>query len=91
MEDTNYLLQRLEAIEKRNVRVEMDKKWETSLTRITIISLMTYIVAAVFLFSTKLPYPFLNAFVPAIGYLLSMQSLPFVKAWYARRTDSRVE
>jgi hypothetical protein len=79
---------RLQAIENRNKRVEADKAWERSFTRVSVIALITYIAAMIFLLSVRLPYPFLNALVPAMGYILSMQSLPIVKRrWLATALD----
>lgn len=85
MNPTEDLLRRLEAIEARNARVEADKAWERSFTRVSVIALTTYTAAVIFLFSVALPNPFLNALVPAIGYVLSMQSLPMVKKWWAKK------
>ena len=85
MIDPNDLHLRLKTIEDRNRRVESDKAWEMSLTRITIISLITYTIAVIFLYTVDLPNPFLSAFVPTIGWILSMQSLPFVKKWWIRK------
>jgi len=85
MNPTEDLLHRLEAIEERNKRVETDKAWERSFTRVSVIALTTYTAAVIFLFSVALPNPFLNALVPAIGYVLSMQSLPMVKKWWAKK------
>lgn len=79
------LLHRLEAIEERNARVEADKAWERSGFRIGLIALITYCIAAIFLLSVQLSYPFLNALVPTIGYLLSMQSIPAIKQWWLRK------
>jgi hypothetical protein len=76
---------RLQSIEERNKRVEAGKAWETSLTRVSIISLTTYVIAVIFLLAVELPNPFLSAFVPAIGWILSIQSLPFVKRWWIKR------
>ena len=86
MNSTEDLLHRLEAIEERNKRVEADKAWERSFTRVGSIALITYIAAVIFLFSVALPHPFLNALVPTIGYILSMQSLPVVKRWWTRNS-----
>lgn len=85
MTESDNFLHRLEAIEERNSRVEADKAWERSFTRVSVIALITYAAAVIFLLSVELPHPFLNALVPAIGYVLSMQSLPIVKRWWQRR------
>ncbi len=83
---TSDLEQRLQAIEQRNLRVDMEKAWEVSVVRRTWIMGMTYLTATVFLWITGNPYPLLNALVPTGGYLLSTLSLPWIKArWAARR------
>ena len=70
---------RLNAIEQRNKRVELDKAWETSWTRRIIITLMTYITIVLFCLIAQLPKPFINSIVPTTGFVLSTLSLPFFK------------
>ena len=90
MADLEDLQRCLATIEERNARVEADKAWETSLFRILLIGAMTYTIALVFLLLAGLAHPFPNALVPTIGYVLSMQSLPFVKRWWvARRSENQ--
>jgi len=80
---------RLSAIEKeidlikaRNKRVELDKAWETSLTRKIIIAILTYVVIVIFFYFFVLGNPFINAIVPTVGFLLSTFSIPlFKKLW----------
>ena len=69
-------------IQIRNKRVEADKAWETSFLRRLSIAIMTYFIAALFLWSIKVPNFWLNALVPAGGFLLSTLSLPFLKKWW---------
>lgn len=69
----------IESIKERNKRVEIDKAWETSKTRRIIIAIMTYIVIVIFLILINAPYPFLNAIVPAVGFILSTLTLPLFK------------
>ena len=71
--------ERIQKIEERNKRVEFDKAWETSSTRIFSISLITYIVALVLLHIIDAPKPYLSALVPVFGFILSTQSIPFIK------------
>lgn len=72
----------IENIKERNRMVELNKAWETSKTRKFIIFLMIYIVLGIFLVLTKFPNPWLNAFVPALGFLLSTLTMPYFKrAW----------
>jgi len=73
------LEKRIEAIEKRNKNVEMDKAWETSLSRKLIIAILTYITIVLFFITANLPKPFINSIVPSIGFVLSTLSLPFFK------------
>lgn len=79
------IIERLQTIEDRNRKVEADKAWETSSTRMFLLGTITYLVALIFLISTKLPQPFLNAIVPAIGFMLSIQTLPIAKRWWIKR------
>ena len=75
----------LTAIHDRNARVEADKAWETSWTRRLVIAAMTYVIALAWLWVIKNSSPWLNAFIPAVGYVLSTLSLPAVKAWWVKR------
>jgi len=70
------------AIKERNRRVEADKAWELSWTRRLFIAVVIYIIAGWWLGIINNNYPWLNAFVPALGYLLSTLSLPFIKKWW---------
>lgn len=70
---------RLEAIEQRNKKVELDKVWETSWLRKIIIAVLTYITIVLFFLVAQLPKPFINSIVPTAGFVLSTLSLPFFK------------
>ncbi|HEV8601514.1 MAG TPA: hypothetical protein VGQ87_02875 [Patescibacteria group bacterium] len=74
----------IENIKERNKRVEADKAWEISFTRRLFISLVTYVTAGVWLVLIKDSYPWLKAFVPTAGYLLSTLSLPVIKDWWIK-------
>lgn len=76
--------ERLSAIEKRNERVELDKAWETSLTRKVIIVILTYIVIVLFFITANLPNPFVNSIVPTVGFILSTLSLPYFKEFWKK-------
>ena len=74
-------------IEKRNKRVELDKKWETSWTRRISIMILTYIVVVIYSFIIK-KYNniFLSSLVPVIGFALSTLSLKIVrKIWQNKK------
>ncbi|MDO8552120.1 MAG: hypothetical protein Q7S01_01165 [bacterium] len=81
-------IQNLEAelleIKSRNARVEADKAWETSRFRIFSLLLITYGISAFILYEIGNQNPFRNAFIPTIGYFLSIQSLPFLKSRWIR-------
>lgn len=76
------LEQEVEIIKQRNKRVEADKAWEVSWTRRLFIAASTYVIAGIWLMLIRDTYPWLKAFVPTGGYLLSTLSLPFVKQWW---------
>jgi hypothetical protein len=69
--DVEELQKRIETLEARNKRVELDKAWETSSTRRVAIILVTYCVVTAFLLIIKNDKPFINAIVPSLGFFLS--------------------
>jgi uncharacterized protein (DUF983 family) len=70
---------RVDAIEKRNRRVEQDKSWEGSFVRRILILILTYIVVAVYMWLIIKIDPWINALVPAIGFLLSTLTMDWLK------------
>ncbi len=80
------LEKRIEIIEKRNKRVELDKAWETSFARKILIIILTYTVIVLFFSFANLGNPFVNSIVPTIGFVLSTISFPYFKRmWIERR------
>lgn len=79
------LEQTVAEIQKRNSRVEADKAWETSWTRILSLTGITYLVATTVLYLIGVERYIVGALVPAAGYYLSMRTLPLVKSWWIRR------
>lgn len=75
----------IKLIKERNKRVEADKAWETSLTRMIVIAVLTYITVLIFLLLTGVQKPFLTALVPMIGFVLSLQTIPIVKRWWLKK------
>lgn len=73
----------VEEIKERNKRVELDKKWETSMTRKMFIAVLTYIVVIAYtILTNKISNVFLSSLVPVIGFTLSTLSLKVVrKIW----------
>jgi hypothetical protein len=73
---------RVTRIEERNLRVELDKSWETSLSRKLIVSALTYAVIVSFFVFAGLPNPLYNSVVPTLAFLISTLSLPvFKRVW----------
>ncbi|MDP2705845.1 MAG: hypothetical protein Q8O49_01415 [bacterium] len=74
--------QRLNKIEERNLRVELDKAWEVSWSRRVLLMVFTYLAIALYLQSIEIDRPWLNAIVPAIGFMISTLTMPiFKKIW----------
>ena len=74
------LKEEIEAIKKRNERVELDKKWETSGTRKICIGILTYIVVVIYSYSiSKINNIWLSSLVPVIGFGLSTLSLRAIR------------
>lgn len=72
-------------IQERNRRVELEKAWETSLTRRGIIAIITYVVAYLWLVNIGNEKALQNALVPFLGYLFSTWSIPVVKKWWIQK------
>lgn len=79
------LEKRIEKIEKRNKKVEEDKSWETSILRKTLIIVMTYIFAVLYLTIADNTNPFFGAVVPCVGFFLSTQTIKVVKNWWINK------
>lgn len=75
--------ERIEKIEERNKRVELDKKWETSLARKICIMILTYIVVILYSYIVRnYDNILLSSLVPVIGFTLSTLSLKLMrKIW----------
>ncbi len=71
--------ERIDALEKRNKRVELDKTWESSLERRLAILIMTYVIIGIFLILIGNSNPWINAIVPSIGFTLSTLTLRWLK------------
>lgn len=84
-ERLSELERRVSEIEKRNARVEKDKAWETSFTRIVVVSLLTYFVAVLAFWILGNQQFLLSALVPTAGFILSVQSVPLVRKWWMER------
>ena len=78
--------QEIEKIKKRNKKVELDKKWETSLTRKVCICILTYIVVIIYSYVIR-SYSniFLSSLVPVIGFTLSTLSLSIIRTIWEKK------
>lgn len=67
-------------IKERNKKVELDKRWETSLTRKLCICVLTYIVVVIYsIMIRNFTNIYLSSLVPVIGFTLSTLSLKLVR------------
>lgn len=73
------LEKRIEKIEERNKKVELNKLWETSISRRFLLVLFTYLAIGIYLSAIEIKDPWLNAIVPAFAFMLSTLTLPFFK------------
>lgn len=71
--------ERIQKIEERNAKVEADKGWETSWTRRILLMVFTYLAIGIYMWAIGIVNAWLNAIVPAIGFLLSTLTMPFFK------------
>lgn len=81
--DIREIENEIENIKNRNKKVELDKAWETSLTRRICICVLTYIVVIIYSYLIKkVSNIALSSLVPVIGFSLSTLSLKVIrKIW----------
>lgn len=79
------LAERVERLEARNKRVEGDKAWETSWARRLAIIFLTYWVVVSYLHFVVHINPWINAFVPVIGFFLSTLTVSALKKYWISR------
>ena len=78
----------LNLIQKRNLKVESNKGWETSLVRFICVSLITYITMNLILWTIGDPLPPVHAIIPTCGYIFSTLPLASVKKWWINSSDT---
>lgn len=69
----------IEAIKKRNKKVEAEKAWETSWQRKSIIIFITYIFMVFFMKIIGVENVMFNAMIPTLGFYLSTLSVGLLK------------
>lgn len=80
------LEERVNKIEERNKKVELNKSWETSWTRRICIMILTYIVVVFYSYlTTKINNIFLSSLVPVIGFTLSTASLNIIRKLWKKK------
>jgi hypothetical protein len=79
------LVNRIEKLEARNKKVEADKAWETSWTRRLLIMVLTYLVVISYLHFVVHINPWINGFVPVIGYFLSTLTVSAAKKQWIKK------
>lgn len=88
MTNLTDLEKRVSEIERRNIRVEMDKAWETSWARRSLLVLFTYLSVGLYMQAIGIASPWLNAIIPSLGFLLSTLTLPFFKNLWIKLFNS---
>lgn len=78
--------ERVAKIEKRNEKVELDKKWETSWTRKGCIIFLTYLIVILYSYLIRnFDNILLSSLVPVIGFTLSTLSLRLIRSIWERK------
>lgn len=86
--DIKEVEQEINNIKKRNKRVELDKKWETSWTRKICICILTYAVVIAYSYLVRIYNNiFLSSLVPVIGFIFSTLSLRLIRKIWEDKID----
>ncbi len=72
-------------LKERNKIVENNKAWEISLFRKITILIITYVIAAWWMYTINVSNFWLNALIPTGGYFLSTLTIPFIKKWWINK------
>ncbi|MFH2019242.1 MAG: hypothetical protein ABII80_01320 [bacterium] len=83
------LEKRINKIERRNERVELDKAWEISLARKGLLVSFTYLSISLYMWAVNIKDPWLNAVIPSLGFLLSTLTLPIFKNVWMKRNENK--
>ena len=84
--DDKEILNEIEKIKQRNMRVELDKKWETCWIRRLCICILTYIIVVTYSYIVRnYDNIFLSSLVPVIGFTLSTLSLRYVRKLWEKK------
>ncbi|MFA4844973.1 MAG: hypothetical protein WC654_00225 [Patescibacteria group bacterium] len=79
------LEERIAQIEARNKNVELDKAWENSWTRRFLLTIFTYLALGLYMWAVDITRPFLNSIVPALGFMISTFTMPWLKGMWIKR------
>ncbi|HCB35693.1 MAG: hypothetical protein A2W52_00910 [Candidatus Taylorbacteria bacterium RIFCSPHIGHO2_02_49_25] len=79
--------QKIQKIEERNQRVEIDKAWEISWTRRVLLMIFTYIAIGAYMWAIEIAQPWLNAVIPTAAFMLSTLTMPLFKKLWLKRKD----
>ncbi len=82
--DLQKLWREIEVIKARNKRVEASKAWETSWTRRITVAFLTYALVVIVMTMAKFERPFLEALIPTVAYLISVNSVSIMQAWWIK-------
>ncbi|MFZ4631917.1 MAG: hypothetical protein ACOYL8_01760 [Patescibacteria group bacterium] len=78
---------RIELIEARNNKVQADKAWETSWARRGLLIAFTYLSIGLYLNAINIDRPWINAIVPALGFMISTLTMPFFKRMWLKNKN----
>lgn len=84
-----HIEEELRKISLRNERVELNKAWETSWTRMLGVTSVTYVTMILIFVVLGSARPYLDALVPTSGFLLSTLSLPVIRNLWEGKVKSR--
>ena len=85
MEPTDFEA-RLAKIEIRNMRVESNKKWETSILRRGSIAILTYVSVVSYHLAIGAKNIIVISAVPVLGFMLSTMSFQFIRRQFEKRS-----
>jgi hypothetical protein len=78
------LEKKIDSILQRNHRVELEKSWETSKTRMISIAVTTFCVMAILMYVFDIEDILINASLATLGFVISSLSMSFIKKYWLK-------
>ena len=76
---------------ERKTRMELRRRWDRSLWRISPLPLTSYTIVGTYLWLANQPHPWWKAAAPVIAITIYQSLAPLIRNWWFRRMRKKIE